>query len=103
MTHWLVKVYNIYASLKPIGEAIKQYYSVDKRGFTEALVSWILNVIFVMAMLEWVVFPIPVIPRQTAILSPFQMFFVVMKPYWLHMLALIGCLLLLNPRLPLFR
>jgi hypothetical protein len=103
MTHWMVKVKMFYDKLKPLGKVAKDNYQQDKRNFIESLTALTLNLVFVIAMLEWIIFPIPTIPKQTGFVSPFDLFFVVMKPFWLHILGLLGCILLLNPRAGLWR
>ena len=102
MTHWLVYVAKIGKALKELGKAVKDEYNNDKREFVEGVINYTLQGIIAVWALTSVVLPMPEIPKQTTF-NPYNLLFVVMKPFWLHVLGLFGVLFLINPRLQIFR
>ena len=102
MTHWLVYVAKAGKALKELGKIVKQQYDNDKRKFVEFVVNYSLQVIIGIWALISVVLPIPTIPKQTTF-DPYNLIFVIMKPFWLHILGLFGVLYFLNPRMQIFR
>lgn len=88
MTHWMVKVDNALRFLK---KAIIDFYQQDKRNFIEVVISTSLNFVFVILILNLVVFPFPTIKPFGLKESTFQRLADI-RPLILHAFAALGAL-----------